>query len=211
VPGLTGAPGVLWALTHGDGAQRMAHLHLEPSSSSYQPASGARWLPKGDAAREGNQAGPGPLRAFCLAGPVRRQIMDLHCWPGCLAIVIKDTPACEINIGRLVWVRGPLEFSLAFGMHTWLVRPLTAAPYAMEYGDEMRLMRVDWSTCAEHPDSWLLPIRFKFNVDPFKVVSSDTDGASTPPGTELEASLAMLQVEMLRRRVMECPRGTPRA
>jgi len=78
---------------------------------------------------------------------------------GDLALVIWDTPTCRSNVGRVVEVAGPLEFSTMLQMHTWLVRPVRPDLFAMEYrGGIFRYEVVTWETKAEHPDAWLLPI-----------------------------------------------------
>lgn len=64
------------------------------------------------------------------------------------------------HIGRVVQVRGPVEFSRGFdGLPAWLIRPVTPAPFAVEYRRRgLRIERVYWRSRAEHPDAWLWPI-----------------------------------------------------
>jgi hypothetical protein len=120
---------------------------------------GARWLPKGDAALEGNEAGRAgpPWRVFLFAR--RERDVQLRCQPGDLALVIRDTPRCACNIGRVVVVRGPLEVNRRWRLPCWLVRPVTSTPYAVEQGRRFSRHRVFWKSRVEHPDAWLLPLR----------------------------------------------------
>jgi hypothetical protein len=84
--------------------------------------------------------------------------MKLRCKPGILAMVIHDTPRCRMNIGRIVWVRGPLEVNRSLRLACWLIKPVTTAPYAVEHGRRLVVERVFWRMRIEHPDRWLLPL-----------------------------------------------------
>lgn len=84
--------------------------------------------------------------------------MYLRCKAGDLAVVIRETPACQTNIGRVVEVRGPPLVSSSFDLPTWKIQPISLEPYAVEYSDGLRLAPIHWSDRIEHPDAWLLPI-----------------------------------------------------
>ncbi|MEN9780656.1 MAG: hypothetical protein RL014_1804 [Pseudomonadota bacterium] len=85
--------------------------------------------------------------------------MKLNCKPGDLALVIRDEPTCAENIGRLLWVHGPLKITTDLGP-TWLIVPVHQKPWAVRERDG----RVHWpvvtlSAGIEHADQWLVPIR----------------------------------------------------
>lgn len=86
--------------------------------------------------------------------------MALKCKAGDLALVIHDEESCQSNIGRLVHVRGPVQFSGYYGMSCWLIKPLHPASWAVvESGQSVRMRRIGWSSRIDHPDEWLLPVR----------------------------------------------------
>jgi hypothetical protein len=65
-----------------------------------------------------------------------------------------------MNIGRVVEVRGPVEISGVLRLRSWLIRPVTSAPFAVEYRRVgLRVHRVYWKSKVEHPDAWLLPLK----------------------------------------------------
>ena len=86
--------------------------------------------------------------------------MDLRCREGELALIIRDEPGCECNIGRTVTVAGPIFFRPGRGA-TWLIEPTTNEPWAVHnfMGCDIWTGHIDFDTMIEHPDSWLLPIR----------------------------------------------------
>lgn len=102
-------------------------------------------------------AGPEGPFSFAAAGPFT--LMLLRCSPGVLAIVIRDTAPCVQNLGRIVQVRGPVQTNAPLHLPSWLIKPITRAPYAVEYPDRVVIAPVYWKTEAEHPDAWLLPLR----------------------------------------------------
>ena len=53
-----------------------------------------------------------------------------RCRPGDLAIIIRDEPGYEENIGRIVEVHGPAHLNFDHGL-TWLIVPVTRQPYAV--------------------------------------------------------------------------------
>lgn len=93
--------------------------------------------------------------------------MNLRCKSGDLAIIIYDTPECSSNIGRVVEVRGPVEFNSRYwiGAQCWLIKPIHRTLYMAEYetlGERIVIPEICfWKTKLEHPDSWMLPIRPK--------------------------------------------------
>lgn len=92
--------------------------------------------------------------------------MELRCREGELALIIKEEPGCESNIGRTVTVHGPLEFCPGRGP-TWLIEPVTLEPWSVcEYRDGSVWTRpITLEHRIEHPDSWLLPIRSENESD----------------------------------------------
>jgi hypothetical protein len=94
-------------------------------------------------------------------------------------------------------VRGPVQVNKELKLRCWLVRPVTPAPFAVEYRrDGLRMHRVYWTSRAEHPDAWLLPIQFD-GITPGVEESTlyrapARDDISTPAGAEAEAGLENL-------------------
>ena len=86
--------------------------------------------------------------------------MELRCREGELALIIKEEPGCECNIGRTVTVAGPIFFRLGRGP-TWLIEPTTDEPWTVRnfMGCDNWTGHINLDTRIEHPDSWLLPIR----------------------------------------------------
>lgn len=70
----------------------------------------------------------------------------LRCSPGVLAIVIRDTAPCVQNLGRIVQVRGPVQTNAPLHLPSWLIKPITRAPYAVEYPDRVIIAPVYWKT-----------------------------------------------------------------
>ncbi|MBM3151883.1 MAG: hypothetical protein FJ189_01805 [Gammaproteobacteria bacterium] len=86
--------------------------------------------------------------------------MNLRCKDGDLALVIHDEPDCEANIGRMVEVRGPVNFNPRLELPCWLVKPVTSEPYLVKETTEVVVGEVvGWASRVEHPDAWLLPLR----------------------------------------------------
>jgi hypothetical protein len=79
-----------------------------------------------------------------------------RCKPGDIAIIIKDQPGCEANIGRIVHVCGPRKVFTERGT-VWHIKPVTGS--TMTYLDYDRTVAVGLATDIEHEDDWLLPIR----------------------------------------------------
>lgn len=92
--------------------------------------------------------------------------MKLRCREGEMALIIKEEPGCECNIGRTVTVRGPIVDRIGHGP-TWLIEPVQPEPWAVrEYGGQPVWIGV-LTSCdlIEHPDAWLLPLRSADEVD----------------------------------------------
>lgn len=79
-----------------------------------------------------------------------------RCKLGDIAIIIKDQPGCEANIGRVVHVCGPRKVFPERGT-VWRIKPVTGS--TMTYLDYDRTVAVGLATDIEHEDHWLLPIR----------------------------------------------------
>lgn len=92
--------------------------------------------------------------------------MELRCREGELALIIREEPGCECNIGRIVTVHGPLEFSPGRGL-TWLIEPVAPEPWAVfEYRDgSVWASPITLDNMIEHPDAWLQPIRSEIESD----------------------------------------------
>jgi len=77
-----------------------------------------------------------------------------------MALIIKEEPGCECNIGRAVTVSGPIIDLPGYGP-TWLIEPASLEPWSvLEYRDGSVWTRpITFSDLIEHPDAWLLPLR----------------------------------------------------
>lgn len=82
--------------------------------------------------------------------------MSDRCKLGDIAIIIKDIPGCEVNIGRVVHVRGPRQVFPMRGT-VWHIKPVNGT--RITYLDIDRKVRRGVATDIEHEDNWLLPIR----------------------------------------------------
>lgn len=106
--------------------------------------------------------------------------MQLRCAEGDLAIILKEDAGCEVNVGRIVRVRGPIVAYADVGP-TWLISPLSRVPWAYRCRDgEVREENAS-GVKIEHPDAWMTPIRDKFD-DSAKVQTNETDRAAALPG-----------------------------
>jgi hypothetical protein len=79
-----------------------------------------------------------------------------RCQLGDIAIIIKDQPGCEANLGRVVHVFGPRKVFAERGT-VWRIKPVRGS--TMTYLDYDRTVAVGLATDIEHEDDWLLPIR----------------------------------------------------
>ena len=87
---------------------------------------------------------------------------NLRCRDGDLAVIIKDTPECHLNIGRIVRVKGPPRKIIKSQMDGWRIKPIRRTLLSVEEFDG-RLVRevVNWNSHVLHEDAWLMPIRPK--------------------------------------------------
>lgn len=85
--------------------------------------------------------------------------MKTRCRPGDLAIITRDEPGYEENIGRIVEVHGPARQDSVMGT-SWLIVPVTRKPYAaMTRNGKLYAIEIKVSDEIEHPDAWMMPIR----------------------------------------------------
>jgi hypothetical protein len=90
--------------------------------------------------------------------------MKLRCRAGDLAIITKEEPGCEANIGRVVRVSGPIVVREHVGA-TWLICPVGAVYWEAIYICATRgaVVRAGHSleqlSNIEHPDRWMVPLR----------------------------------------------------
>jgi len=81
----------------------------------------------------------------------------LRCKEGDLAVVIREEPGCEVNVGRTVTVSGPVKIHEQFGP-TWLIQPTQREQWAVA-GIGCVTLRTPPLRMVEHPDKWLMPLR----------------------------------------------------
>lgn len=81
----------------------------------------------------------------------------LRCKEGDLAIVIHEEPGCEVNVGRMVTVGGPVRVHERLGP-TWLIQPTQPGQWAVA-GIGCVVLRSAPLKSVEHPDAWLMPVR----------------------------------------------------
>ena len=93
---------------------------------------------------------------------------NLRCRDGDLAVIIKDTPECHLNIGRIVRVKGPPRKIIKSQMAGWKIKPIRRTVLSIEEFDG-RLVRevVNWNSHVFHEDAWLLPIRLEKLTEDF--------------------------------------------
>jgi hypothetical protein len=82
--------------------------------------------------------------------------------PGDVAIIVREEPGCDRNIGKIVEIRGPLRLSKTKGPQ-WLIRSANHGGHWyfrwFKGGLLARLRRgVRWDDEVDHPDAWLVPI-----------------------------------------------------
>jgi hypothetical protein len=87
--------------------------------------------------------------------------MTLRCKDGDLAVIVGELPGCEANIGRIVQVRGPVQWSEQCGnLLCWVIRPISRKKMVnLYYPDKLVTERVTWKMNIKLPDCWLIPIR----------------------------------------------------
>jgi hypothetical protein len=83
--------------------------------------------------------------------------MKTRCKDGDLAIITRDEPGLEANIGRFLWVYGPVLDHPELG-RVWETSPVSDAP--MAFLDADGTVKLDRSeACVIHPDTWMVPVR----------------------------------------------------
>ncbi len=87
--------------------------------------------------------------------------MTTRCKNGDIAIVLRDSPGCEGNVGRLVEVRGPTSTNCYPGLVSWYIRQIGdhGLWFIAEADGRITQEKLTWSSRVFHPDAWLLPIR----------------------------------------------------
>lgn len=92
--------------------------------------------------------------------------MKLRCREGDQAIIIREEAGCDMNIGRVVTVHGPVWFTEERGP-TWLIVPVQADTWAVGsyIGGPVWHGRITLENEIEHPDDWLLPLRPEQETD----------------------------------------------
>lgn len=86
--------------------------------------------------------------------------MKLRCQEGILAVVIKASPGCINNIGRIVEIKGPVSNLWYQNKHYpyWLIQPVTSMPYTVYQGGRYVTEVVSWESNVFQPDEWLEPL-----------------------------------------------------
>lgn len=111
--------------------------------------------------------------------------MKLRCKAGDLAIITKDEPGCEANIGRMVRVSGPILERKSVGP-TWLISPVAGPPWSVVEaapwgGAVVSIARTSAQLSGiEHPDRWMVPLR----DDPAKCVDKLTADSTADAGSQ---------------------------
>jgi hypothetical protein len=85
--------------------------------------------------------------------------MTLRCKDGDLAIIIRETPECADNFGRVVEVKGPPRWGIGYQLVSWRIRPVHPTPLVVDDQGVITREIVDWASQVIHPDTWLLPIK----------------------------------------------------
>ena len=86
--------------------------------------------------------------------------MRLRCQEGILAMVIKVPTGCISNIGRIVQLRGPIDYLWYKNIcyPCWQIQPVTSAPYSIFQGGALTIEIVTWESNVFQPDEWLEPL-----------------------------------------------------
>jgi hypothetical protein len=82
--------------------------------------------------------------------------MTDRCKIGDIAIIIKDHPGCDANVGRMMHVMGPRTRDYIRGT-VWRIRPVVGT--TMTYIERDGTVDIGEATDIEQRDAWLLPIR----------------------------------------------------
>jgi hypothetical protein len=84
--------------------------------------------------------------------------MKLRCREGDVAVIVREEPGCEANIGRLVRVQGPIRVDDHQGP-TWLIDTLDSSAYLCLLRGGVIAETLTSRLAIEHPDAWLQPIQ----------------------------------------------------
>lgn len=83
-------------------------------------------------------------------------MQNLRCRDGDLALITREEPSLEANVGRVVWLYGPVRQHPELGA-VWEILPASDEP--MAYVDEKGAARFDRDGYVIfHPDAWLTPV-----------------------------------------------------
>ena len=85
--------------------------------------------------------------------------MTFRCKDGDLAIIVRETPECVDNLGRLVEVKGPSRWGIGYELVCWQIRPVNAVPLMVDVDGIIVREVVGWESHVIHPDTWLMPIK----------------------------------------------------
>lgn len=86
--------------------------------------------------------------------------MQLICRDGDLALVVQDEDVGVANIGKLVRVKGPMNFNQQLRRVCWLIEPVKAEMWSWTTtAGVLKTGIVAFATNVEHPDAWLSPLR----------------------------------------------------
>lgn len=89
--------------------------------------------------------------------------MKLRCKPGDIAIILRDCPGCEANIGKLVEVVAPSDYVQegAEGVQCWRIVQVHQDYfwYVTERDGTITKEIITYWSGVSHPDTWLMPIR----------------------------------------------------
>lgn len=114
--------------------------------------------------------------------------MELRCKHGDLAVIVGEMPGCELNIGRIVEVRGPAMINQQCGFICWRIRTVTRKKLINLYpSGELVAERVTWKSRTQHPDCWLIPIR----------PPADDNDISEPETNEIDRQAELLSENCL--------------
>jgi hypothetical protein len=90
--------------------------------------------------------------------------MNTQCKDGDIAIIIKEDPGCERNLGKAVYVSEPVTIYDDVGI-CWYITPVQEIFWAYLYGKNDHLKIKINPTGVYHPDSWMIPINRKLEDD----------------------------------------------
>ena len=84
--------------------------------------------------------------------------MNIRCKQGDIAMITKEDPGCDANLGKLVRVCSQRGVD-RMGLVIWRIEPLTTTDYYL-YWQKSNAARLKTSSdVVDHPDLWMEPIR----------------------------------------------------